>query len=197
MSSWGRSPLVRRGLFVSVVVLVCVAVGVPAFAYTNRSTHTYVIRSGKKPMFGSSSATCPSGQHVLFGGFSNGVAGMRRTASNRLTVDGYNLGGAPLWLTAFAYCGHGPVATQATGTVKMAAAGTARRRPHAPPAGSWWRADSSRRRIPSSRSRGSNGSRPTGCRSRPTSGTGSRRAHRSRRSRTAERAPLRNSCHRP
>ena len=112
MSSWGRSRLLGRGLFIAVVVLVCVAIGVPALAYTSRSTHTYVIRSGKGPAFGSSTATCPTGQHVLFGGFSNGVAGMRRTASNRLTVDGYNLGGQPLWLTSFAYCGHGPVSTK-------------------------------------------------------------------------------------
>jgi hypothetical protein len=125
MSSWGRSRLLGRGLFIAVVVLVCVGVGVPALAYTSRSTHTYVIRSGKGPAFGSSTATCPTGQHVLFGGFSNGVAGMRRTASNRLTVDGYNLGGQPLWLTSFAYCGQGPVSTQATGTVKITSFGTA------------------------------------------------------------------------
>jgi len=125
MPTWGRSRLVRRGLFISVVVLACVAVGVPALAYTSRSTHTVVIRSGKAPVFGSSSATCPRGQQVLFGGFSNGVAGMRRTASNRLTVDGYNLGGPPLWLTSFAYCGHGPVATKATRTIKITSYGTA------------------------------------------------------------------------
>jgi hypothetical protein len=125
MSSWGRSRLVRRGLFVTVVVFVCVAVGLPALAYTSRAAHTYVIRSGKGPQFGSSSATCPRGQVVLFGGYSNGVAGMRRTASNRLTVDGYNLGGQPLWLTAFAYCGHGPAPTQATGTVRISSFGTA------------------------------------------------------------------------
>jgi hypothetical protein len=120
-----RPRLFRRGLFVAVVALLCVAVGVPALAYTYRSTHTYVIRSGKGPTFGSSSATCPSGEHVLFGGFSNGVAGMRRTASNRLTVDGFNLGNGPLTLTAFAYCGYGPTQTKATGTVKFASAGTA------------------------------------------------------------------------
>ena len=125
MSSWGRSRLVRRGLFITVVVLVCVAVGLPALAYTSRGTHTYVIRSGNGPQFGSSTATCPRGQVVLFGGYSNGVAGMRRTASNRLTVDGYNLGGQPLWLTSFAYCGRGPVSTQATGTVKISSFGTA------------------------------------------------------------------------
>jgi len=126
MSSWGRARLLRRGLFISVVVLACVAVAVPAFAYVSRGTHTTVIRaSGTTPEFGSSTAKCPSGQHVLFGGFSNGVAGMRRTASNQLTVDGYNLGGQPLWLTSFAYCGRGPIPTAATGSVSISSAGTA------------------------------------------------------------------------
>jgi hypothetical protein len=126
MSSWGSLRLLRRGLFITVVVLACVAVGIPALAYTSRSTHTYVIRSNASgPAFGSSTATCPSGQHVLFGGFSNGVAGMRRTASNQLTVDGYNLGGPPLWLSAFAYCGRGPLSTKATNTVKVSSFGTA------------------------------------------------------------------------
>jgi len=125
MTSWGSSRLLRRGLFISAVALACVAVAVPALAYTTRATHTYVIRSGKGPVFGSSTATCPKGQVVLFGGFSNGVAGMRRTASNQLTVDGYNLGGQPLWLTSFAYCGHGPVSTKATNTVKVSSFGTA------------------------------------------------------------------------
>jgi hypothetical protein len=124
-STWGRARRVRRGLFIVVVVLVCVAVGVPALAYTSRSNHTYVIRSGKGPQFGSSTATCAPGETVLFGGFSNGVAGMRRTASNRLTVDGFNLGGQPLWLSAFAYCGHGPVPTKATNTVRVTSSGTA------------------------------------------------------------------------
>ncbi len=104
----------------------CVLVAVPAFAYASRSTHTKVITSGKNgPVFGSSTATCPSGQHVLFGGFSNGVAGMRRTANNQLTVDGYNLGGPPLWLTSFAYCGKGPLATKATRTVIIRTFGSA------------------------------------------------------------------------
>jgi hypothetical protein len=125
MSSWGRSRLFGRGLFIAVVVLICVAVGVPALAYTSRSTRTYVIRSGKGPVFGSSTATCPAGQNVRFGGFKNGVAGMRRTASNRLTVDGFNLGGPPLSLTSFAYCGRGPAATKATKTVPVTSSGTA------------------------------------------------------------------------
>ena len=125
MTSWGPSRVLRRGLFIFAVVLVCVAVGLPAFAYTTRATHTVVIRSGKGPVFGSSTATCPKGQVVLFGGFSNGVAGMRRTASNQLTVDGYNLRGQPLGLTAFAYCGHGTVSTKSTSTVKVSSFGTA------------------------------------------------------------------------
>ena len=125
MSSWGRARLARRGLFVSALVLVCVAIAIPAVAYTSRSTRTNVIRSGSGPVYGSSTATCPKGQHVLFGGFSNGVAGMRRTASNQLTVDGYNLGGQPLWLTSFAYCGYGPIAKIATGTVTITSSGTA------------------------------------------------------------------------
>jgi hypothetical protein len=48
---------------------------------------------------------------------------MRRTASNRLTVDGFNLGGPPLSLTSFAYCGPGPAATKATNTVPVTSSG--------------------------------------------------------------------------
>jgi hypothetical protein len=62
---------------------------------------------------------------LQFGGFTYGVAGMRRTAVNQLTVDGYNLGGQPLSLTAFAYCGKGPAPSKATSTVRITSAGTA------------------------------------------------------------------------
>jgi hypothetical protein len=79
--------------------------------------------------FGSSTATCPTGQRVLFGGFENAEAGMRRTANNRRTVDLWNLGlervAAYRWrvsaylptaftgdtvvaLTSIAYCAPGP-----------------------------------------------------------------------------------------
>jgi hypothetical protein len=107
-----------------VVVLACVAVAVPAFAYVSRDTRKVVIRSGNGPQFGSAAATCPHGQIVLFGGFTYGVAGMHRTANNQFTVDGFNLRGGPLTVTSFAYCGYGAVPTKATKTIAISSAGT-------------------------------------------------------------------------
>jgi len=105
------------------------AVALPAFAYASRSAHTVTIPGGNKNAFRSSTAKCPSGQHVLFGGFRNGVAGMRKTATDRWTVDGFNLGGDPLDMTSYAYCAKGPdSATKKTHTVPIRSAATARAR---------------------------------------------------------------------
>jgi hypothetical protein len=99
--------------------LACGALAVPAFAYASRHARTISVPSGRGPVFRSSTTRCSSGQHVLFGGFKNGVAGMRRTTNDRWTVDGFNLGGPALKLTSYAYCGYGPVATKATKTVRI------------------------------------------------------------------------------
>ena len=76
--------------------------------------------------FGSSTATCPTGQHVLFGGFENVATGMHRTANNRWTADGFNVfldiqsaSNTPRSLYSMAYCGRGPVPSKATSTVDI------------------------------------------------------------------------------
>jgi hypothetical protein len=112
------------GLSGAAIVVVCFAVAVPVFAYASRSTHTVTLPPGGRsgPTFGSSTATCPAGQRVLFGGYRYGVAGMRRTASNHWTVDSFNLPTPPpstgqsLHVTSIAYCGHGALASKATNT---------------------------------------------------------------------------------
>ena len=115
MSSTGRNRLVRRGLLSAVVgVLVCVMVAAPVSAFVSRRTHVVILPAGAS--FGSSTATCPTGQHVLFGGFKNGLEGMRRTASNRWTVYASL---SPLSLSSFVYCGYGPIASKATSTVEI------------------------------------------------------------------------------
>jgi len=127
-------------LSVVVGALVCVVVAAPVSAFVSRRTHIAIVQavppvirrnqgSGEgtyRVTFGSSTATCPTGQHVLFGGFENGVSGMRRTASNRWTVDAFNVfvllpeaSNTPLSLYSMAYCGYGPVASKATSTVEI------------------------------------------------------------------------------
>lgn len=118
----------------SVAVLACVVLASPVFAFVSRRTHVAVIPATiGSPSFGSSTAICPTGQHVLFGGFDDprGLAtGMRRTADDRWTVDGWNEGiGAgrpvpppivpPLRLPSFVYCGNGPVPAKVTSTVEI------------------------------------------------------------------------------
>jgi hypothetical protein len=137
MSSAGRYRLGRRGLLsAAVAVLACVVVAAPVSAFVSRATHITIVPDTIVPdlppptygsywvNFGSSTATCPTGQHVLFGGFKWGMSGMRRTASNRWTVYGWNfsifLEGAnnsPLSMSSRAYCGYGPVPSKATSTV--------------------------------------------------------------------------------
>jgi hypothetical protein len=91
----------------------------------SRSARTITVPSGRGPVYRSATARCPSGQHVLFGGYKNGVAGMRRPTDDRWTVAGFNLGGPALKLTAYAYCGKGPIATKAVKTVSVTSSGSA------------------------------------------------------------------------
>jgi hypothetical protein len=101
-------------------LLACLLVALPAVAYATRGARTVSIPSSPSgPVFRSSTVRCPAGQHVLFGGFKNGPAGMRRITADRWKVDGYNLGGAALKLTSYGYCGYGPLATTATKTVRI------------------------------------------------------------------------------
>jgi hypothetical protein len=126
MSSEGRRRSGRHGLAGAVVgVVLCVVIAAPAWAYASRSARTITVPSGRGPVFRSATTRCPQGQHVMFGGYKNGVAGMRRTADDRWTVDGFNLGGPALKLTAYAYCGGGPVASKHTRTVSVTSSGSA------------------------------------------------------------------------
>ena len=124
MSSPGRYRLIRLGLLSAVVGgLACVVVAAPVSAFVSRRTHVTNVPVDGPVTFGSSTATCPTGQHVLFGGFDGGYTGMRRTASNRWTVGAFNLGipaaSAPFSLSSFVYCGYGPVPSKATSTVTI------------------------------------------------------------------------------
>ena len=111
------------------IVLLCVALAAPAFAFVARAKHTVVVR---KTAQGAVSATCPRGEHASFGGvvaqFSappgSGAymfpTGMRRTANDRWTVYGKNesdLVGSRL--TSIAYCDHGAVPRVASKTVSL------------------------------------------------------------------------------
>jgi hypothetical protein len=98
---------------------------VPAWTYSTRSTRTVTVPGGTNTSYGSATARCPKGEHVLFGGYRNGVAGMRRTADDEWTVDGFNTGGHAMRLTAYAYCGKGSVASRHTNSVVVTSAGTA------------------------------------------------------------------------
>jgi hypothetical protein len=115
----------RRGLLGGLVALACLAVALPAFAYASRTAHTVTIPGGNKATFRSATAKCPSGQHVLFGGFRNAVAGMQKTATDRWRVDGFNLGDQPFDITSYAYCGKGPIPTKSTHTVSIRSSATA------------------------------------------------------------------------
>jgi hypothetical protein len=106
-------------------IAMCVVIAVPVWGYTSERQRTITVPSGPEPVFRSATARCPSGQRVLFGGYRNGVAGMRRTAENRWTVNGFNLGGDPLDLTSYAYCGKGPIGSRYTKTVSITSSGRA------------------------------------------------------------------------
>jgi len=126
MPSYGRRRWGRRSLVSAAAgVALCVVIAVPVWGYASQSARTITVKSGPKPVFKSATTRCPRGQHVLFGGYKNGVAGMRRTADDLWTVDGFNLGGAPLKLTSYAYCGRGSVSSRHTKRVVVTSYGTA------------------------------------------------------------------------
>src|SRR6185312_1569676 len=90
--------VVRRCAVASALGLVVAgALGAPGFAYSSRAGHSVVIPPLRTA---STTATCPKGQHVGFGGVVAPVkapygkgslvfpTAMRRTASNKLTVTG-------------------------------------------------------------------------------------------------------------
>jgi hypothetical protein len=127
VSSAGRHRLMRRGLLSALAGLqVCVVVAAPVFAFASRRIHVTIVPvpvQFPNETFGSSTATCPTGQHVLFGGFKNAFS-MRRTANNRWTAYGSNsaappFGSAPIRLSSYVYCGYGPVPSKATSTVEI------------------------------------------------------------------------------
>jgi hypothetical protein len=131
-----RRPVRPRRLVVSgagAIVLVCVALASPVFAFASRSTLGVVVRKNGS---GSVTTTCPGGEHVAFGGV---VAqfrpppnvpdrplvfpeGMRRTAPDRWTVDGQSdTKGVGSRLSAVAYCDFGPAPLTAAHTVTLQA----------------------------------------------------------------------------
>jgi hypothetical protein len=140
MSPRCRHRFARRGLLSAVVgALACVVLAAPVSAFVSRRTHITIVPavppvipnqgSGQGTLrvtFGSSTATCPTGQHVLFGGFENVATGMRRTANDRWTAGGFNVfvdiqgaSNTPRSLYSMAYCGRGPVPSKATSTVEI------------------------------------------------------------------------------
>jgi len=123
-------PILRRGLAVAFAGGLVCGIAAPALGNATRSDHSVVVHSQKgHTAFASATAKCPSGEHVRFGGFLNGVAGMHRMASNTWRVDGYNLGGSAnpksIRLTSHAYCGRGPAPVERTKTVAITSFGIA------------------------------------------------------------------------
>jgi len=119
------------GLASGAIVVVCVALAVPAFGFASRSTHTVVVSELKN---GAATATCPRGEHVSFGGVIGEFkpppkttghpalypTSMRRTAPNRWTVTGQSETiGTGSHLSAVAYCDPGTVPRRASNTVRL------------------------------------------------------------------------------
>jgi hypothetical protein len=123
----------RRAVAAAGVVALCVAVAVPASAYTTRRVHTVVLPHFARGYNDASpTGTCPRTEHVQFGGFvtrgSAAVRGLRRTADNRWTVDGIMLSSNKVLqfdgsVTAIAYCGSGPVPRKVTHSERMGESG--------------------------------------------------------------------------
>jgi hypothetical protein len=111
----GRARTVTSSL---AIVGVCVAMAVPAGASVSTNSHDVKVHRFAK---GSTTAQCPAGSHVSFGGVAAEFqppdgqkyvlpAGVRRTADDKLTVYGFNNSrGAEGHLTAYAYCDRGAV----------------------------------------------------------------------------------------
>jgi hypothetical protein len=129
----GRRAVVRGivGLESVVIVVVCGALAVPAFAFASRSTTRVVVSPMRR---GAATATCPIGEHVSFGGFIDEFkpppmtighsavfpTGMRRTAPDRWTVTGQSEAiGTGSHLSAVAYCDRGNVPISASSTISL------------------------------------------------------------------------------
>jgi hypothetical protein len=110
------------------VLLACVVIAAPAFAFASRSTHGIWVPKFQK---GAVSTNCPSGERVAFGGL---VAqwdpandswvlptGMRRTAIGQWSVYGQSLSSSHgSRLTAVAYCDSTGPSSVAQTTVSVA-----------------------------------------------------------------------------
>ena len=101
---------------IAAVVLLCVALATPVYAFASRVAHSANIPSYKAV---SIRARCPAGQYVLFGGAQLNNAnirllGMRRTADGAWTVDAEFRGGgvASPRVTSNAACGRGHQASK-------------------------------------------------------------------------------------
>jgi len=67
------------------LVLICATAALPAFAYSSHVAHTVLVESSDRDSHTkSTTATCPEGQHALFGGFGAGtfLRALRRSADN-------------------------------------------------------------------------------------------------------------------
>ncbi len=111
----------RLAAFGVLVIIGGIAVAAPVYAFVSTSSHDVKVHKFAR---GSTTATCPKGEHVAFGGV---VAqyqpagpgpkyvlptGMRRTADDRLTAYGFNNSRATEGhLTAVAHCDRGNVPT--------------------------------------------------------------------------------------
>jgi len=121
----------RVGLLAGAVVVICVALAVPAFGFASRVTRTVVVPqlAGR-----SVTATCPKGEHVSFGGVISEFkpppkttghpsvypTSMHRTAAGQWTVSGLSeTVGTGSHLSAVAYCDRGAVPRVASGTVRL------------------------------------------------------------------------------
>lgn len=122
------------------VAFACGVFAVPAFAFVSRGTKTLVV---PKESTAVATPTCPSGEHVSFGGVMSQfvgpitptntnarlviTTGVHRLGSNprALTVTAVNPRQAGARYTAIAYCDRGTVPTVATKTVRLAGLSTA------------------------------------------------------------------------
>ena len=117
----------RFATLCSVVIVACVALAAPVFAFASSTRRTVIVATHTK---GSATSVCPKGEHVAFGGlageYKNRTAvlpeGARLTATDRWTVFAWNNvpNSKGLHLTSVAYCGHGGPLRVASKTVPFA-----------------------------------------------------------------------------
>src|SRR4051794_16613320 len=106
--------IIGRGIGATVAVLACVAIAVPAYAYTSVRTASVTVHPDGNRVV---TATCPVGQRVVFGGIGAPLAiptfsgaavfpqamYMDATQAKRNTA-AVNGGGSDGTLTSYAYC---------------------------------------------------------------------------------------------